>query len=82
MEWWKEPFFQVALPIVFALLLNNFYIGKRIDDLRDQLGKRIDDLRDHTNKRFDDVNWRIDELHKDVREIKGIVQAQTKTSPF
>ncbi|HMC61899.1 MAG TPA: hypothetical protein VKJ01_22080 [Candidatus Solibacter sp.] len=52
MQWWQQPFFQVALPIVIAMILSTWYQSARINDvigrvndMRDSLGKRIDDLR-------------------------------------
>ena len=71
--WYKEPFFQVALPLIIAILLDRWYqgkriddlradIGKRMDDLRADIGKRIDDLRTDITRRFDEVNKRLDRL--------------------
>jgi hypothetical protein len=52
MQWWQQPFFQVALPIVISIILGTWYqgsrmgeIGNRITGLGDSLGKRIDDMR-------------------------------------
>ena len=47
----QQPFVQVALPIVIALMLASWLQNKRFDDL---------------NKRFDDMNRRIDEFRNDV----------------
>jgi len=59
MQWWQQPFFQVALPIVIAMILSTWYQSARINDvigrvndMRDSLGKRIDDLRGDMNNRF------------------------------
>jgi tetrahydromethanopterin S-methyltransferase subunit G len=67
--WYREPFFQVALPIIITFALATWHnnkrldeISKRIDDLRADLGKRIDDLRADMIRRFDEVNKRLDRL--------------------
>ena len=42
MEWWKEPFFQVALPIMVSFAFATWFQSKRIDDLKDAISKRLD----------------------------------------
>jgi hypothetical protein len=42
MQWWQQPFFQVALPIIVTFAIATWFQSKRIDDLRDSLGKRLD----------------------------------------
>jgi hypothetical protein len=42
MNWWQQPFFQVALPIIVTFAIATLYQGKRIDDLRDWMNKRFD----------------------------------------
>jgi hypothetical protein len=44
MNWWQQPFFQVALPIIITFAIATLYQSKRIDDLRDSLNKRFDDI--------------------------------------
>ncbi|SPF39423.1 hypothetical protein SBA4_2330010 [Candidatus Sulfopaludibacter sp. SbA4] len=62
MQWWQQPFFQVALPVMVTFILATWYQAGRISDmtgrmsdLGDNLGKRIDDLRDGLGKRIDDL---------------------------
>jgi hypothetical protein len=42
MNWWQQPFVQVALPIIVTFAIATLYQGKRIDDLRDSMNKRLD----------------------------------------
>src|ERR1039458_9211190 len=42
MNWWQQPFVQVALPIIVTFAIATLYQGKRIDDLRDSMNKRFD----------------------------------------
>ena len=77
MQWWQQPFFQVALPIVIAMLLGTWYqssrindIGGRINDMRDSLGKRIDDLRGDMNNRFTAVEKRLEKLEARVEGLQ------------
>jgi hypothetical protein len=44
MEWWKEPFFQVALPIMVSFAFATWFQSKRIDDLKDALSKGLDSI--------------------------------------
>jgi len=58
MDWWKQPFFQVALPIIITFIVATMYQSKRIDDM----GKRIDDLRDSVNRRLDAIERRLESI--------------------
>jgi len=42
MEWCKEPFFQVALPIIVSFAFATWFQSKRIGDLKDAINKRLD----------------------------------------
>ena len=42
MNWWQQPFFQVALPIIVTFAIATLFQSKRIGDLRDSIGKRLD----------------------------------------
>jgi len=42
MQWWQQPFFQVALPIIVTFAIATWFQSKRIDDLKDSLTKRLD----------------------------------------
>lgn len=55
MQWWQQPFFQVALPIIVTFILATWYQSGRITDLRDSTSKRLDDLRDSMSNRLDDL---------------------------
>ena len=73
MQWWQQPFFQVALPIVIAMILSTWYQSSRINDIigrvndmRDSLGKRIDDLHDSLGKRIDDLRGDMNNLRGDM----------------
>ena len=47
----NNPFVQVALPIMFTILIASWFNNKGLDGVN----RRIDDLRSDMNKRFDDV---------------------------
>jgi hypothetical protein len=44
MNWWQQPFFQVALPIIVTFAIATWYQSKRIDDLHDWMNKRFDSV--------------------------------------
>jgi len=70
MQWWQQPFFQVALPIIVTFVLATWYQSGRINDLRDSLGKRIEDLRSDMNNRFAAVEKRLDRLESKVESLQ------------
>jgi prefoldin subunit 5 len=91
-NWWQQPFFQVALPIVITFAIATWYqskriddLGKRIDDLGkriDDLGKRIDDLRDWMNQRFDVVDRRLEKIENLLTDhARRITVLEERTSP-
>jgi hypothetical protein len=71
MNWWQQPFVQVALPISVTFAIATLYQGKRIDDLRDSLNRRIDHrlerienlLTDH-DRRITVVEERTSPIHR------------------
>ncbi len=65
----NNPFVQVALPIMFTILIASWFNNKGLDGVN----RRIDDLRSDMNKRFDDVNRRVDELRADMNDRFGEV---------
>ena len=65
MNWWQQPFVQVALPIIVTFAIATWYQSKRIDDL----GKRIDDLRDSINRRLDAVERRLERIENLLRNM-------------
>jgi len=60
MQWWQQPFFQVALPIIVTFVIATWFQSKRIDEV----GKRIDDLRDSVNKRLDAIEARLGRIEE------------------
>jgi hypothetical protein len=84
-NWWQQPFFQVALPIVITFAIATWYQSKRIDDLGkriDDLGKRIDDLRDWMNQRFDVVDRRLEKIENLLTDhARRITVLEERTSP-
>jgi len=93
-QWWQQPFFPVALPIIITFILATWYqssrindlrdtLGKRIDDQRDSLGKRIDDLRSDMNARFDAVERRLDRIENSMADHSSrITKLEERTSPL
>jgi hypothetical protein len=81
MEWWKEPFFQVALPIMITFVIATWYQGKRIDDLRDSLNKRIDDLEKTINQRLLAIEARLVKIENLLTEHdKRITRVEERTA--
>jgi hypothetical protein len=63
MNWWQQPFVQVALPIIVAFAIATLYQGKRMDDLRDSINKRLDSI----DRRLE----RIENRHFAVAPVVG-----------
>ena len=77
MQWWQQPFFQVALPVMVTFILASWYqtgrisdLSGRISDVRDSLGKRIDDLRNDMNIHFAAIEKRLDKLEEKVEALQ------------
>ena len=85
MNWWQQPFFQVALPIVITFAIATWYQSKRVDDQGkciDDLGKRIDDLRDSMNRRFDAIDRRLERIENlPADHDRRITVLEERTSP-
>jgi len=75
MPQWQQPFFQVALPIVVAIVLGTWYQSARVTDLRDVLGKRIDDLRGDMNNRFAGIDNHFIAIEKRLDRLESKVEA-------
>jgi archaellum component FlaC len=54
----QQPFVQVALPIVIAVMLASWLQNKRFDDMN----KRFDDMNGDMNRRFDGVDKRLERI--------------------
>jgi hypothetical protein len=61
MNWWQQPFVQVALPIIVTIAIATLYQGKRLDDLRDSI-----------NKRFDAIERRLERIESLFTDHGGI----------
>ena len=72
MNWWQQPFVQVALPIIVTFAIATLYQGKRIDDLRDSMNKRFDAVERHLE--------RIESLLTD--HDRRITVLEERTSPL
>lgn len=72
MNWWQQPFVQVALPIMVTFAIATLYQGKRIDDLRDSM-----------NKRFDAVERRLERIESLLTDHdRRITVLEERTSPL
>jgi|AmaraimetP72IA01_FD_contig_31_1642269_length_1081_multi_18_in_0_out_0_4 hypothetical protein len=40
----QSQFVQIALPIMFTILVASWWQNKRVEDLRDAINKRLDDI--------------------------------------
>jgi hypothetical protein len=78
-QWWQQPFFQVALPIIVAFAIATLFQSRRIDDI----GKRIDDLRDSLNRRLDAIEVRLTRIEELLIDHSGrITLLEERTSPL
>ena len=64
--WWKEPFFQIAVPIIVTFIVATWNQNRNFTSI----DKRIDDLKDYMKWRFDVVDESLKEVKADLREIK------------
>lgn len=97
MQWWQQPFFQVALPIIVTFAIATWYQSKRVNDQGkriDDIGKRIDDLRDSVNKRIEllegSIGRRLDAIDARLARIEELLfdhdrrltKLEERTSPI
>jgi chromosome segregation ATPase len=79
MNWWQQPFVQVALPIIVTFAIATLYQGKRIDDLRDSLNRRIDGL----DNRLDAIDRRLERIENLLTDHdRRITTLEERTSPL
>lgn len=79
MNWWQQPFFQVALPIIITFAIATWYQSKRIDDLRDSLNRRIDGL----DNRLDAIDRRLERIENFLTDhARRITVLEERTSPI
>lgn len=50
---------------------NLIHITQRLDDLKEGVDQRFDDLKEGINQRFDSLERRMDQLHADMRQMRG-----------
>jgi len=94
MQWWQQPFFQVALPIVVTFTLATWYQAGRFSDLAGRIsdmagrisdmGGRISDVRDSLGKRIDelrnDMNIHFAAIEKRLDKLEEKVEALQERS--
>jgi hypothetical protein len=79
MNWWQQPFFQVALPIIITFAIATWFQSKRIDDLRDSLNRRIDGL----DNRLDAIDRRLERIENLFTDHdRRITVLEERTSPL
>ena len=71
MNWWQQPFFQVALPIIITFVIATWYQSKRIDDLRDAMSRR-----------FDAIERRLERIESLLTDHDRITALEERTSPL
>jgi hypothetical protein len=83
MQWWQQPFFQVALPIIVTFAIATWFQSKRIDDLRDSLNKRIDLLESSMGRRLDAMDARLARIEELLFDHdRRITKVEERTSPL
>jgi hypothetical protein len=79
MQWWQQPFFQVALPIIVTFAIATWFQSKRIDDV----SKRIDDLKDSLSKRLEAIEARLARIEELLFDHdRGLTKVEERTSPL
>jgi|HubBroStandDraft_1064217.scaffolds.fasta_scaffold24952_2 hypothetical protein len=79
MNWWQQPFVQVALPIIITFAIATWFQSKRIDDLRDSLNRRIDGL----DNRLDAIDRRLERIENLLTaHDRRIAVLEERTSPL
>lgn len=71
-EWWKEPFFQVALPVILTFVLSNLHLSKRLDDIRTDTNRRLDAI----DKSLHDITVLLTD------HVQRITRLEERTSPL
>ena len=83
MNWWQQPFFPVALPIIVTFAVATWFQSKRIDDLRDSMNKRIDELRTSIGTRLDAIERRLENIENLLTDHgRRITVLEERTSPL
>lgn len=79
MEWLREPFFQVTLPLmvtfVVTMLHHSHSLNKRVDDLRDSMNRRLDEI----IRKLERIDIKLEEHDKDIAALKersGLVKVK------
>jgi hypothetical protein len=79
MNWWQQPFFQVALPIIITFAIATWFQSKRIDDLRDSLNRRMDAI----DRRLDAIERRLERIENLLTDHdRRITVLEERTSPL
>ena len=78
----NNSFVQVALPIMFTILIATWINNKGFDKGLDGVNRRLDDLRSDMNDRFGEVNRRLDRLGDTLKTHSGqITSLEERVSP-
>jgi hypothetical protein len=79
MNWWQQPFVQVALPIIITFAIATWFQSKRIDDLRDSLNRRMDAI----DRRLDAIERRLERIENLLTDHdRRITVLEERTSPL
>jgi hypothetical protein len=75
----NNPFVQVALPIMFTILIATWINNKGLEGVN----RRLDDLRSDMNNRFGEVNRRLDRIDDTLKTHSGQIAAlEERVSPL
>ncbi len=86
----NNSFVQVALPIMFTILIATGVNNKGLDGVHkamhkglDTVNRRIDDLRSDMNDRFGEVNHRLDRIDDTLKTHSAQIAAlEERVSPL
>jgi hypothetical protein len=90
----KQPFFQVALPLMATFMLAAWYhargLEKRLEDFRADVNLRFNEMNDSMNRRFEAVDRRFDAWDRRFDRLetlltdhdRRITRVEERTSPL
>ena len=77
LDWIKEPFFQVGLPVMLTFAAATWYQSKRIDDLRADINSRFEGI----GRRLDEIVKRLDRIESKLdSHAERIARVEERTS--
>lgn len=84
--WWRQPFFEVALPIIIAFVLTYWAHNRRIDNVNRRIGdvnRHIEELKNLVLKRLNATERRLERIEQLLADHgRRITVLEERTSPL